>query len=118
MDGIGTRRLGVIQNTGFFDRILRIFVGIVLLAGGMISLALFETVSRQGYAILMSIYPLMTGMLGWDPFYSLFGKKSCRIDGRNQCGTLPFEMRILRGQRRVTDQSFDYDNSLDASHQV
>lgn len=109
-------RFGIVQNTGFFDRILRITVGIILLAGGMISLAIAETVSRQGYAMLLSLYPLVTGIIGWDPFYCF----RCRdIDGRDRCGSLLSEAQSMRGlYNNPPEQDFDYEKNLDASHRV
>jgi len=57
------------QNVGTLDRILRIAVGVVLIA-----LAFVGPQSPWG---LVGIIPLATGVLGTCPIYSLLGINSC-----------------------------------------
>ncbi len=57
------------QNVGGIDRILRIAVGVALIA-----LAATGTVGLWGY---IGVVPLLTGLLGWCPPYALFGFSSC-----------------------------------------
>lgn len=57
------------QNVGGIDRILRIVVGVALVA-----LAATGTVGLWGY---IGVVPLLTGLLGWCPPYALFGFSSC-----------------------------------------
>lgn len=58
------------KNIGGIDRILRLIVGIVL-----IGLAVAGLFSPWGY---IGVIPLLTGLLGWCPAYTLFGFKTCK----------------------------------------
>ncbi|KJS34219.1 MAG: membrane protein [Rhodospirillaceae bacterium BRH_c57] len=58
------------QNVGGIDRILRIVVGLALVA-----LAATGTVGLWGY---IGVVPLVTGLVGWCPVYLPFGLKTCR----------------------------------------
>lgn len=57
------------RNVGGIDRILRIAVGIALIA-----LAIIGSVGAWGY---IGVVPLLTGVLGWCPPYALFGWSTC-----------------------------------------
>ena len=56
-------------NVGGTDRILRVVVGVVLIA-----LAATGTVGVWGW---IGVVPLLTGLIRWCPLYSLFGFNSC-----------------------------------------
>lgn len=56
-------------NVGGFDRILRIAVGIVLIA-----LAAMGVVGVWGW---IGVVPLVTGLIGWCPAYPLLGVSTC-----------------------------------------
>jgi len=58
------------KNVGGFDRILRVVVGLVLIA-----LATTGTVGAWGY---IGIVPILTGAIGWCPAYLPFGFSSCK----------------------------------------
>lgn len=58
------------QNVGGIDRILRIVVGLALVA-----LAATGTIGLWGY---IGVVPLVTGLVGWCPVYLPFGLKTCR----------------------------------------
>lgn len=58
------------SNVGGIDRILRIAVGLVLIA-----LAVTGTVGLWGY---IGVLPLLTGLVGWCPPYALFGWNTCK----------------------------------------
>ncbi len=60
----------MIKNVGGIDRILRIVVGLVLIA-----LAVTGTVGLWGY---IGVVPLLTGLVGWCPPYALFGWNTCK----------------------------------------
>jgi len=109
-------KLGVVQNLSLVDRLFRFAVGIALIAAAAFSLIAGNTVVWQGFAILVSIYPLMTGMLGVDPIYSVFHKKTCGINDRNQCGTIPYQVDAAMGHHPIPDKGYEYEHSLDASH--
>lgn len=57
-------------NVGGFDRIARILVGLVLIA-----LAATGTVGVWGW---IGVVPLVTGLFGFCPAYTLFGMSSCK----------------------------------------
>ena len=57
-------------NVGGIDRILRIVVGIVLVA-----LAATGTIGAWGY---IGVVPILTGALGWCPAYLPFGISTCK----------------------------------------
>jgi len=108
--------LGVVQNTGLMDRVVRLSIGGALIAASAISLSSPAPVIWETYAILLAIYPLMTGMLGWDPVYTMFNAKTCRLTGRNQCGTLPYEVDAMLGHNPITNKGHEYEHTLTASH--
>lgn len=60
------------KNVGGIDRILRIIVGLALIA-----LAATGTVGLWGY---IGVVPLVTGLIGWCPMYLPLGIKTCKAD--------------------------------------
>ena len=56
-------------NVGGTDRVLRVVVGVVLIA-----LAATGTVGVWGW---IGVVPLLTGLIRWCPLYPLFGFNSC-----------------------------------------
>lgn len=62
------------KNVGGIDRILRIVVGIALIA-----LAATGTVGLWGY---IGVVPLLTGLFRMCPLYSLLGLSTCPLDRR------------------------------------
>lgn len=57
-------------NEATWDRLTRILVGLAMLALGWSSTAL------EGLALVLRVFaffPLVTGIVGWDPFYALLG---------------------------------------------
>lgn len=59
------------KNVGGIDRTLRIVLGLVLIA-----LAATGTVGLWGY---IGVVPLLTGLVGWCPPYSLLGWNTCSV---------------------------------------
>ena len=57
------------SNVGGIDRVLRIVVGVMLVA-----LAATSTVGAWGY---VGVVPLLTGLLGWCGLYTLLGLNTC-----------------------------------------
>jgi len=104
----------VVQNIGLTDRLIRFFGGGAILAWGALSLAMGATPTLATVAILIAVYPLMTTVMGWDPFYQLLGTRTCSLEGgRNQCGTLPYEVDAAVGHDPQPDK--EYDHSLTGS---
>ena len=62
------------KNEGTLDRALRIIVGLALLAG-------FFLMPDAGYrwALLIGVVPLVTGLMGSCPAYSLLGINTCSL---------------------------------------
>ena len=60
------------KNVGGIDRILRLVVGVALIA-----LAVTGTVGWWGY---IGVVPLLTGLIGWCPAYLPFGLKTCKTE--------------------------------------
>jgi len=58
------------KNVGGIDRILRVVVGLLLIA-----LAATGTVGPWGY---VGIVPIVTAAIGWCPAYLPFGFTSCK----------------------------------------
>jgi hypothetical protein len=58
------------KNVGGIDRILRVVVGLLLIA-----LAATGTVGAWGY---VGIVPILMGAIGWCPAYLPFGFSSCK----------------------------------------
>lgn len=56
-------------NSGGIDRVLRVIIGLVLIA-----LAATGTVGLWGW---IGIIPLLTGTVGFCPIYTLLGKNTC-----------------------------------------
>ncbi len=59
------------QNVGGIDRILRIVVGLVLIA-----LAATGSIGMWGW---LGVVPLATGAIGWCPPYGLLGINTCKV---------------------------------------
>lgn len=61
-------------NVGTIDRVLRIVVGLALIAAavGLFGVA-YQTV--WGW---VGLIPLATGLVGWRPLYTALGVKTCR----------------------------------------
>lgn len=59
------------RNEGTVDRVLRVIVGLVLIA-----LALTGVFSPWGW---VGVVPLVTGLVGVCPVYSIFGIRTCRV---------------------------------------
>lgn len=59
------------QNVGGIDRIIRIIVGLALIAA-----AATGSVGLWGY---VGVVPLLTGLMGWCPPYKLLGFSTCAV---------------------------------------
>ena len=113
-----TSRVAPVHNVGLADRTLRFLIGVVLLGYGVLGIALGGSSWDTAIAILLSIYPLMTSIVGWDPNYHVLRMRTCSIEhGRNQCGTLPYEVDAALGHNPAPPAGHEYDHSLaGASH--
>ncbi|MFD1511442.1 YgaP family membrane protein [Lacimonas salitolerans] len=60
------------KNIGNFERILRIVVGLALIA------MFFLNDSAYSWLYLLGIIPLATGVIGWCPPYQWLGINTCK----------------------------------------
>lgn len=108
-------KLTVVQNLSLLNRSLRIVLGALMIGLPIIQLvATNSTIGWHAYSMLLAIYPLMTGMLGWCPVCQMFNFHSCGLSDKNQCGTLPYQFDAALGHHPQANH--DYDHSLTGSH--
>lgn len=60
------------RNEGTLDRILRVVLGVALLAGYY-----FNGDGAYSWLYLLGVIPLVTGAIGSCPLYSIFGISTC-----------------------------------------
>ena len=63
-------------NEGSFDRVARVVVGVILIA------AFFMFPNLLGafnWVLWIGVIPLVTGLVGWCPLYSVFGISTCPL---------------------------------------
>ncbi|HRO13719.1 MAG TPA: DUF2892 domain-containing protein [Paracoccus sp. (in: a-proteobacteria)] len=60
------------RNMGSVDRVIRVIVGLVLIA-----LYFVYPAASWRWLFLLGIIPLLTGLVGWCGLYSLLGINSC-----------------------------------------
>ncbi len=63
------------KNEGTLDRAIRIIVGLALIAG------FFLNSGSYSWLYLVGIIPLVTGLLGSCPVYTILGIKTCKLKG-------------------------------------
>ena len=68
-------------NMGFYDRINRIVIGSMML------IAIMATNSLPPWATLLTLYPILTAIIAWDPFYAMLGASLGKMH-RNSTGKL------------------------------
>jgi hypothetical protein len=61
-------------NEGSLDRIVRVIAGLVLIA---LALGYLPGVAPSAWGWI-GVVPLLTGLIGWCPAYSIFGISTCR----------------------------------------
>ena len=100
------------QNVGAIDRTIRVVLGFAMLGVPYFQLlqpgAMIEY--WQAVSMMISIYPCLTGILGYDPIYGLFSVKSCDTSNRNQCGSFPYQVDALLGHNPIPED--DQEHSL------
>lgn len=69
------------RNQAAWDRLLHIGIGVAMLVAGF----WLWPDGLWGAALrVFGIVPLITGLIGWSPFYALFGWSSRRPDGHRR----------------------------------
>jgi hypothetical protein len=99
--------LGAVQNIGWLDRTVRFFVGFALIVFVLRDMQLGIALGWHAYLPIIAIYPLMTGILGWDPFYATAHVKTCDTSSHNKCGTYLFEVESGMGKDVSCDDGYD-----------
>ena len=109
-------RLGAMQNLGWLDRVIRVLIGTVMLLYPLYLIMTSEGAQEQWtmYSMLLSVYPWLTGILGFDPIYALFVVRTCDTSDRNRCGTFPYEIDAALGNRPIPKG--EVERSLEDSH--
>lgn len=68
------------KNIGNIDRVLRIVLGLILLAAPFVSgLALFNSGIATVVAVIVGIVMLATSSMRFCPMYRLFGIQTCKL---------------------------------------
>jgi hypothetical protein len=114
---IPAERTLILQNVGLIDRLARLLLGAAIMVWAYYSFANTASASSAWltYSYAIALYPIFTGMLGWDPVYALFRGRSCSDSGSHLCGSLPYQAKALFGvEPRYCDT--DADRSLEACH--
>lgn len=62
------------SNVGLIDRVLRIVVGLALIA---VALGLFGPANQTMWGWI-GVIPLATGLVSWCPAYALLGIRTCK----------------------------------------
>lgn len=62
------------DNLHLTDRLARLTIGIALIA------MIFQPGFNHYWVSLVSVYPIMTAIMAWDPIYALTTKVSSRVD--------------------------------------
>lgn len=101
------KKLGVVQNLGWLDRSLRMIVGWIVIAIAYVDLYQGAMFGWHAYAIVFSVYPILTALFGWDPLYSFKGVKTCDTKDSNRCGTFPFEIQSAMGHHPPCRTDYD-----------
>ncbi len=63
--------MSIARNEGTVDRILRVIVGLAV-----ISLVFVGPQTPWGW---LGVIPLVTGLIGWCPAYTLLGIRTCKL---------------------------------------
>lgn len=100
-------QLGVIENMGLVDRMLRTLIGLLLLVPIIVVVANVEPIGWQFYATIGSTYLLLTAMLGWDPFYAMFHARTCGASEKNRCGSFEYEKEAMLGHHPDHDKAYE-----------
>ena len=106
-----------LHNISIIDRVGRFFVGGALMFIGVISSVVSANVEVwEAVVMLLAVYPLMTCIMGWDPFYHIVGFRTGGETGRNVTGTFPYQVDAAMGNDPTPDEGYEYDHSLSGSH--
>ena len=70
----------MITNLGTIDRVVRIILGIVLLAAPFVSgMAIFESSTATIISVIAGVIMLATSAMRFCPIYRIFGIRTCKL---------------------------------------
>lgn len=97
------------ENVGLLDRSLRLIAGAAMLAVPYLLMIQENSSIHVWYSLsmLLSVYPILTGIIGFDPLYKLYDAKTCDLSQRNQCGDFPYQVDALFQHHSTNDDEFD-----------
>ena len=107
------------QNMGLADRLVRFLIGSSIMAYFVLYQGMSDptlTLEWQVAAVMLSAYPILTAMIGVDPFYSVLNVKSCNATGRNQSGSLPYQIKCMFSRDEQSSDS-DVESTLTIRHE-
>lgn len=108
-------RMVVTPNLGPLNRWFRIMLGIVLLDVAIAHLQMDgSVVTWTVYVAWFALYPLITGLLGWDYVHDLIGSKTCDIADRNWGRIFSYKIDTTLKSNRMANN--DYGHRLVGSH--
>lgn len=99
-------RIPVQENMGLTDRMVRFVIGVLLTAPVIYAVFEFEAVTWEFFTSIAACYLLLTAMLGWDPFYAMFNRKTCDVAGGTACGSIPYQIKDAKGEHPVQDEAY------------
>ena len=109
------KSIGVVQNIAWYERVVRVVAGALMIAGPIFLMSTeMQVAPWMSYVMLVAIYPLLTGIMGFDVLYTLLGVKTCGTSNRNQCGSFPFEVDAALGHNPISHSQIS--NELGHSH--
>ena len=71
-----------VKNLGLINRFVRLFIGGAMFVVGWYAIVGLGHVFYGVVISLVSAYPLITAMLGWDPLFQVSGSRRYSAEGR------------------------------------
>lgn len=100
---IAVKGKAAVQNESLVDRFLRVLLGVIMLA--VPCYLLLETGAENqiwlSLSMLFSVYPILSGIIGMDPLYNLFNKKTCDLSDHNRCGNFTSQLDAFFGHKHA-----------------
>jgi hypothetical protein len=101
------------QNLGLWDRVIRLVIGLLMLGVPFVELVQpgSSVAWWHGPSMLLSVYPCLTGILGMDPILKMIDARTCSVNGRNQCGSFPYQVDAILGHNPIPEQHLEHELS-------
>lgn len=104
------KRLGekwIVENMGIMDRLLRLLFGSLLTIPVIVAMVEVTPLSWETYSATLACYLLLTGMMGWDPFYAVIHARTCGISKKSSCGSFTYELDTALGRHPDHDRGYE-----------